>query len=139
MLRDGRIEQVGTPDEIYSAPTSDYVFDFIGRANVLDGRVDNGRFRIAGHALALPVEGVADGAARLYARPHDIEPVPPAEGIAAHVVAAHRLADRITLEAQMPGQARALEIDSVSSPGAGTVATGTEIVCNPVRYRVFPA
>ena len=43
------------------------------------------------------------------------------------------------MEAQMPGQPRALEIDSVSSPGAGTAATGTEIVCNPARYRVFPA
>ncbi|HJW47457.1 MAG TPA: sulfate ABC transporter ATP-binding protein, partial [Lysobacter sp.] len=50
VLRQGRIEQIGTPDEIYSAPASEYVFDFIGRANAIEGRVNGGEFIANGHA-----------------------------------------------------------------------------------------
>ncbi|TWT00656.1 putative 2-aminoethylphosphonate ABC transporter ATP-binding protein [Reyranella sp. CPCC 100927] len=35
----GRIEQVGTPDEVYSRPASPFVADFVGRMNFLDGRL----------------------------------------------------------------------------------------------------
>ena len=107
VLRDGRIEQVGTPDEIYSAPASEYVFDFIGRANALDGRVERGQFVVDGQGPAggpkLAAADLADGPARLYARPHDLALAPTQEGWPARVVAAHRLADRITLELDMPG------------------------------------
>ena len=65
VLRDGRIEQVGTPDEIYSAPASAYVFDFIGRANALEGRVEGGAVhRIDGHAHAVAGRCRRDGATR---------------------------------------------------------------------------
>lgn len=137
VLKDGRIEQVGTPDEIYSAPASAYVFDFIGRANVLEGRVEGGRFRIAGHEASLPADGVADGPARLYARPHDIAPTPAAQGIPARVIAAHRLADRITLELSVDGQSRPFELDFVATPGVTTPATGSVVGLEPLRFRVF--
>ena len=39
VMKDGKIAQLGTPQEIYSAPTSRYVANFIGRANEITGRV----------------------------------------------------------------------------------------------------
>ena len=45
VMREGRIEQVGTPEQIYRAPASAYVFDFIGRANVLRGSIAFGSWR----------------------------------------------------------------------------------------------
>ncbi|MDI9238284.1 sulfate/molybdate ABC transporter ATP-binding protein [Lysobacter sp. LF1] len=137
VLREGRIEQVGTPDEIYSSPASAYVFDFIGRANVLEGRVDGGQFRLPGHALALPVENVADGPARLYARPHDIAPGEAGTGFDARVVAAHRLADRITLELTADGQSRPVELDFAATPGLTTPAPASTVGLLPLRYRVY--
>lgn len=137
VLREGRIEQVGTPDEIYSSPASAYVFDFIGRANVLEGRVDDGHFRLPGHALALPVEDVADGPARLYARPHDIAPGEAGTGFDARVIAAHRLADRITLELAAGGQSRPVELDFAATPGLTTPAPGSTVGLLPLRYRVY--
>ncbi|WP_158987271.1 sulfate/molybdate ABC transporter ATP-binding protein [Lysobacter panacisoli] len=139
VLREGRIEQVGTPDEIYSAPASSYVFDFIGRANVLDGRVEGGRFVLDGHALALPAEDVADGPARLFVRPHDFALGEAGSGIDARVVAAHRLADRITLELAVAGQSRPVELDSVATPGLTTPAPGSVLGLEPLRYRVYSA
>lgn len=144
VLREGRIEQVGTPDQIYSEPASAYVFDFIGRANVLDGHVDRGRFRIAGHGLSLPADAIADGPARLYARPHDLAPCEnvPYEGeecVTTRVVAAHRLADRITLELNVEGQPRPLELDFVATPDVTTPAPGSVLGLKPLRYRVYSA
>jgi ABC-type Fe3+/spermidine/putrescine transport system ATPase subunit len=39
VLSQGRIEQIGTPEEIYSAPSSRFVADFIGSSNLLEARV----------------------------------------------------------------------------------------------------
>ncbi len=139
VLREGRIEQVGTPDEIYSDPASAYVFDFIGRANVLEGEVRAGRFHLSGHAGTFSADDVADGPARLFARPHDVAAGRDGEGITARVVAAHRLADRITLELNVHGQSRPAELDFAATPGLTTPAPGSELSLVPLRYRVYSA
>jgi sulfate transport system ATP-binding protein len=138
VLREGRIEQVGTPHEIYSAPASEYVFDFIGRANALDGRVEAGRFVATGQARGFACDA-PDGAARLYVRPHDLALASPDDGWSARVVAAHRLADRITLELDVEGQARSLELDFAATPDVETPAVGRLIAVAPLRYRVYSA
>jgi sulfate transport system ATP-binding protein len=136
VLREGRIEQVGTPHEIYSAPASEYVFDFIGRANALEGRVDGGRFLAQGQSQAFATD-VQAGAARLYVRPHDLAIVPAHEGWSARVVAAHRLADRITLELDVESQPRPLELDFAATPALEIPAVGQAIAVAPLRYRVY--
>ena len=60
VLKDGRIEQIGTPLDIFDAPASAFVFDFLGAANRLPCRVRDGRALFDGFdaPLAAPV---ADG------------------------------------------------------------------------------
>ena len=41
VMRDGRIEQIGTPDEIYNHPKTSYVATFVGNANILHGVAEN--------------------------------------------------------------------------------------------------
>src|SRR5512138_620484 len=43
VMRDGKIEQIGTPDEIYDQPNSPFVFSFIGESSVLPVRLEEGR------------------------------------------------------------------------------------------------
>lgn len=43
VMSKGRIEQVGTPDEIYSQPATAFVADFVGKMNFLDGRLVTAR------------------------------------------------------------------------------------------------
>lgn len=136
VLREGRIEQVGTPDEIYSAPASEYVFDFIGRANALDGRVEAGRFIANRQPLGIATDTRA-GDARLYVRPHDLALADPGEGWSARVVAGHRLADRITLELEVEGQSRPLELDFAATPDVETPAVGSVVSVKPLRYQVY--
>ena len=137
VLKDGRIEQVGTPDEIYSAPASAYVFDFIGRANVIEGQTEGGQLSVNGHALRLPVDSHSRSRARLYVRPHDMALVADGEGLPARVLSAHRLAERITLELLVEGQVRPLELDLVATPDAVTPAPGSTVHVRPLRYRVY--
>ena len=47
VMRDGRVEQIGTPEEVYARPASLFVAEFVGRVSVLRGRVVE---RASGHA-----------------------------------------------------------------------------------------
>ena len=135
VMRAGRVEQVGTPDEIYRAPASPYVFEFIGRANVLHGEVGGGRFRMAG--LELDAADVVDGPARLYLRPHDVAVGEPgADALPARVRGVQRLGGRITAELDAGGQV--LELEAFDS-GALSLAVGEAVHLRLARHRVFAA
>ncbi|MBS0214771.1 MAG: sulfate/molybdate ABC transporter ATP-binding protein [Proteobacteria bacterium] len=138
VLREGRIEQVGTPREIYEAPASEYVFDFIGRANALDGRVIDGRFGIDGNSYTVPTD-VAAGHARLYVRPHDLEIVDAASGIPATVLATHLRSGRITVEAQVDAQSQLLELDLAVGSDIDVPAVGSTIGVLPRAWRIYPS
>ena len=135
VMRNGRIEQVDTPEQIYRAPASAYVFDFIGRANMLRGAVEFGNFALPGQSLALPAEG--QGNATLYVRPHDLALSAPQDGFPARVLAVHQRCDRITVELAVEGQDRTLEADLPDRDGAALPAPGDTIGLRPQRYRVF--
>jgi sulfate transport system ATP-binding protein len=135
VMRNGRIEQAGTPEEIYRAPASAYVFDFIGRANTLRGAVEFGSFALPGQALEWPAEG--HGEATLYVRPHDLRLVAPQDGLPARVLAVHRRSDRVTVELAVEGQERPLEADLPDRADTALPAPGDAVGLSPRRYRVF--
>jgi inositol-phosphate transport system ATP-binding protein len=68
----GRIEQIGTADDLYHRPDSLFVAGFIGSPpiNLLKGRIASGRMTFAG--ATLPVAGAADGDAVLGVRPEAV-------------------------------------------------------------------
>lgn len=70
----GKIEQSGTPEEIYDRPRSEFVARFIGSSNVLKGKgLDGNRVEFSGVALQCTGEKVVPGAATAVSvRPHDI-------------------------------------------------------------------
>jgi ABC-type sugar transport system ATPase subunit len=71
VMRDGRLEQIGTPDEIYNRPQTLFVASFVGSPpmNLIEGEVSNGRFRSG--PLSVPV-AAAPGPAVLGVRPQDL-------------------------------------------------------------------
>jgi iron(III) transport system ATP-binding protein len=80
LMNKGRIEQLGTPMEIYGAPTTAYVADFIGAANLIEVDVvgegagpGTARVRAQGHEIDVTVNGRgASGKACVAARPEDL-------------------------------------------------------------------
>jgi sulfate/thiosulfate transport system ATP-binding protein len=74
LMNQGRVEQVGTPPEVYAHPASPFVYDFLGDVNLFRGRVEQGKAFIG--PLEVEVPGHADREARiatLYIRPHQLE------------------------------------------------------------------
>jgi spermidine/putrescine transport system ATP-binding protein len=47
VMSNGRVEQIGTPSEVYEEPQTAYVADFLGVSNLMDGRADGGAGRAA--------------------------------------------------------------------------------------------
>ncbi|HZW28146.1 MAG TPA: sulfate/molybdate ABC transporter ATP-binding protein [Trueperaceae bacterium] len=112
VMREGRVEQVGDPDEVLERPASRFVFEFIGESNLLPVEVRGGALEWEGRALALPRVDRGDGPALLAFRPHDVELAPGAEGAIEGVVVASRRVganQRLELEAGR-GRAR-LDVD----------------------------
>jgi len=91
VMSQGRIEQVGTPDEIYDRPVSPFVFSFIGEASELPVAVANGRVLVDGQAIDIGTTDAADGPARLLMRPNGIDVVPERPGtMAGQAIAVRR-------------------------------------------------
>jgi sulfate transport system ATP-binding protein len=67
----GRIEQIGTSREIYEAPVSPFVYDFLGPANAFDCQVEDGYARVGNKLLPIGNK-MPDGAAVAFVRPHDV-------------------------------------------------------------------
>ncbi|MFZ0342716.1 MAG: sn-glycerol-3-phosphate ABC transporter ATP-binding protein UgpC [Gaiellaceae bacterium] len=76
VMRDGRIQQVDTPQELYARPANLYVAAFIGSPamNLVEAEVANGRVRFGGHAIPLPASAAApDGRVVVGIRPEAFE------------------------------------------------------------------
>jgi iron(III) transport system ATP-binding protein len=74
VMNAGKIEQSGSPEEIYDRPRSEFVARFIGASNVVKGNgLDGGRVEVAGVALRCTGEKVVSSAQTAVSiRPHDI-------------------------------------------------------------------
>jgi sulfate transport system ATP-binding protein len=74
VMNQGKIEQAGTPEEVYDHPANPFVFNFLGNVNLFHGRVHEGAAKIADMNIDLPeYREVNDKAAVAYVRPYDIE------------------------------------------------------------------
>jgi len=74
VMNQGRIEQVGTPEELFNSPATAFVMRFLGNVNLFHGRVAGGKAILG--ALSLDIAGPAgaqEGSAQLFVRPSDFE------------------------------------------------------------------
>jgi sulfate/thiosulfate transport system ATP-binding protein len=69
VLRDGKLDQVGTPEELYNDPANPFVFEFLGDTIKLPCRVEGGVAIIQGARAPIIGGGIADGDQIAYARP----------------------------------------------------------------------
>jgi sulfate transport system ATP-binding protein len=73
VMNQARIEQVGTPADVFHHPASEFVIDFLGQVNVFHGRIVEGQAVLSG---LVPAGAKKDGdpsRGHLYVRPHELE------------------------------------------------------------------
>ena len=78
VMADGRIQQIGSPTDIYNEPVNAFVADFIGESNILDGvMLADKKARFAGHTFDCVDVGFAPGEkVDIVIRPEDVDVVP---------------------------------------------------------------
>jgi sulfate/thiosulfate transport system ATP-binding protein len=102
----GRVEQAGPPHEVYDRPATPFVAEFVGGANVLSGRVENGQAALSS-SLVVPVPGGRDGASvQAFVRPGDVRLSRPgdsdAEVAVARVERLARLGGQVKVSLRLP-------------------------------------
>ena len=70
----GRVEQLGSPSEVYETPTSSYIADFLGVSNLMQGQaLSPGRVSVAGREMRCVSNNGASGAVTVCIRPERVE------------------------------------------------------------------
>ncbi len=111
VMNRGRVEQVGTPTEIYKRPETEFVATFIGTANFLDGRVQvqhgaDAVVEVHGHALPIPtgLSWSPGDRVRVMARPEAVRLSPTGEGFGGVVRRVTFLGATVAYEVEAAGQ-----------------------------------
>jgi sulfate transport system ATP-binding protein len=78
LMNAGKVEQIGSPQEVWDHPASPFVYGFLGDVNLFHGRAHEGEMLIGedhqGLRLATPEHSaVQDSQAFAYVRPHDLD------------------------------------------------------------------
>jgi len=135
VMSKGKIEQVGTPDDVYDKPNSPFVFDFIGESSALPVTVQNDEVWLGDRALGLRAEGTPPGSHRLYFRPHDVDLVDDGPALVGVVAGARRVAGLRRVELEIGGNGARAEIDLPHDHPAGE---RTRIAFRPRLWSLFP-
>src|SRR5690554_5720088 len=89
LMDHGKVEQVGTPEEVYNQPATPFVYGFLGSVNLFHGRIEQDSVRVGNDAVPHQQQDLPAGAdVFAFARPHELDIItdPAAtEGIAAVV------------------------------------------------------
>jgi sulfate transport system ATP-binding protein len=149
VMNGGRIEQVGSPQEIFEHPANAFVMDFLGNVNVFHGRVQGGKALFGGPH---PERGALEVAypdypheksrpATAYVRPHELEirQAPNGEpSLRAKVLHANPAgsAARIQVVAEESGALLSVEI-SLEQFRQLALKPGDTVFVSPRRVRVF--
>jgi len=135
----GRIEQIGTPGDVYDYPATAFVHSFIGESIVLPVLVSDGKVRLGDKVLNIEPRDAASGPSNLFIRRHDVSIVPDGtgtlEGDVKHV-RAFGPTQRADVILHNGANETLIEIDA---PRDRDLKPGDVVSLQPRRYRLFPA
>ena len=132
VMNHGRIEQIGSPDEVYSNPASPFVYQFLGNVNVFHSRVHGGYAEVERQEMAEK--------ATAFVRPHDIDIAHQQleNGMPATVQHVHPIGPVVRVELQHEAEIVEVEL-SRERHEALQLAVGQAVWFRPRQVRVFGA
>ena len=135
VMNHGKIEQIGTPDEVYSNPASPFVYQFLGNVNVFHSRV-HGSWADIGQASPA---ATSDGEALAFVRPHDIdiEHGPVDGGLEAMVQDVHAIGPLVRVELAHASELIEVELTRERAASLG-LARSQRVWLKPRQVKVFP-
>jgi sulfate transport system ATP-binding protein len=141
LMNQGRIEQVGSPAQVFEEPASPFVMRFLGAVNVFHGHVEGDRAFV--HDLEFTAPGSAGRRrAHVYVRPHELEihRTTAPGSFAARVLRLVPLGAAMRVELAAAGHERTVEVElDLRKSEALALAPGDTVHLSPRRVRVFSA
>ncbi|MGH6760610.1 MAG: sulfate/molybdate ABC transporter ATP-binding protein [Phyllobacterium sp.] len=135
VMSQGRIEQVGTPDEIYDNPNSPFVYGFIGESSSFPVTVSKGEVFLDGKSIGLSGDDLPEGGGVLYFRPHDVELLDTGAGaLSGTIIASRRVSGTRHVELAIAGSDARAEIEI---PADHPVQEMDGLTFRPRHWRVF--
>lgn len=135
VMSQGRIEQVGSADDVYDRPRSPFVHRFIGEASELPVTVENGDIWLDDRPIGIKADH--SGSATLFFRPHDVELLDGCGGcISGALVGSRRLAGSRRVELELGGGRHRVEVDI---PLHHPAALKSAISFRPRHWALFPS
>jgi sulfate transport system ATP-binding protein len=141
VMNAGHIEQVGTPEEVFHHPATEFVMRFLGETNDFHGRVDAGTVQFGSLELPYPEDRQQVlGDARVFVRPHDLTIDTKTNGLPSLQAEVTRIQSagplvRIELLTN-DGQTLAAEV-SQERFATMSLALGSNVFVRPRHIRVF--
>ena len=134
----GRIEQSGTPQQVYEEPQTAFVHEFIGESIMLPVVVLNNAVHFEGRSVGLDAQGAPDGIATLFARPFNMTILPDAEpdSLRGEVRGIHGIGPARRIDVALGGAQTVIEVDA---PRSQHCAIGQVLHLRPAQYRLFPS
>ena len=142
LMNRGRIEQIGTSEEVYEHPATPFVYGFLGSVNLFHGRAHDGVMHFGNVALDVPEHSAAENApAVAYTRPHEIEVgrfAPGEPGIRARLKRALVVGPSARLELERDDDASIIEADIPSDLYRRlALREGEALLVRPRKTKVF--
>jgi len=140
VMNHGKIEQVGTPAEVFEQPANDFVMRFLGHVNVLEAQLEPGRARVGDVFVELAGHDEAPRAGRVYVRPHEVEigRAQAAGTFPARVVRVTPLGGGLKIELAAPSLGSSLRADLDWERGTALgLRDGDDVFLSLRRARVF--
>ena len=144
VMNTGQIEQVGTPDEVFHSPATEFVMHFLGSVNQFRGRLEKGKLRLGSYEYDLDAFSsvkIEDDLASVFVRPHDlILSLFPEEGISsirASIVRIHSAGARVRVEMQTETQDMLVAEISHQEYQDLHLEHGEHVFVTPRNLRVF--
>jgi sulfate transport system ATP-binding protein len=142
ILNHGKIEQVGTPEEVYDAPASPFVHEFLGLTNLFTGDLRREVLAAGRNVKVTREPGLDDkGGAYAYVRPYDFDVSPSAEGndwLAAELLQSQIVGNIVRLSFRVDGRVDPVRVEQEKERfralGAGT---GARLYLRPRHVQVF--
>jgi sulfate transport system ATP-binding protein len=142
LMNAGRIEQVGTPQEVWEHPASPFVLDFLGNVNLFRGRVHQGRLSLGDYEIDVPEHAeIRASHAVGYVRAHEMElerAGGPEAGLPATVLQVRRLGPVVRVDLQRVDTGETFEVALTAERFGDLGLERGETVCvRPRHVRVF--
>lgn len=142
VMNEGKIEQIGTPEEVYENPNSPFVYHFLGNVNLFKGRLHNGKLLHGNFEVDAPPEfaETMNTEAVGYVRPYDIsiEREVSLDSVAAKISYIHLVGAVVQLELIRKDTGEFLEAEITKEHYRSlNLKTGEEVYVKPKQLKVF--